>query len=508
MKKKKFLFNAAVLSGTALVTRTIGISFRVYMSNMIGAEGIGLYQLICAVYFFAMTFATSGITLVVTRLVTDCLAKGEPGKAKFVTRRCLLIGLVLSLASAAALFVFAEPIGTGFLNDSRTVLSIRVLAPSLPFMAVSACFRGYFFARRTAIKTASEQFLEQIVEIAVFAGVVGVMAPMGLTYACCSVAIGTAASEIITCGYSYLLYAIDARRLKGKAIPLPGFFRRVFSIGAPVTASSCLRAGLSTAENMLIPAGLKKNGSSYGRSLSDYGMITGMVMPVLQFPSAFLMSFSSLMIPEMSEANAATHKKNIHYMTQRILRFALLFSIPTAVIFFFFSDSLGKLLYNSADVGVYICILAPVVPLNYLDNVVDGMLKGLGQQVQYLTYNMIDSTLRVVLIFILLPVMGIRGLIVVMFVSSILNTSLSLARLIKVTQVTFRPVEWILKPLLASALPCAALGFLDDLGIIPVTGVWTVILIVLAVLLYLLIMTLTGSIKKEEIRWVKSLLKK
>lgn len=156
-------------------------------------------------------------------------------------------------------------------------------------------------------------------------------------------------------------------------------------------------------------------------------MITGMVMPVLQFPSAFLMSFSSLMIPEMSEANAATHKNAIHYMTQRILRFALLFAVPTAVIFFFFADSLGKLLYGSAEVGVYLCVLAPIVPLNYLDSVVDGMLKGLNQQMQYLTYNIIDSALRVVLIFFLLPVMGIKGLVIVMFISAVLNTSLSLA---------------------------------------------------------------------------------
>lgn len=508
MKKKRFLFNAAILTGTSLITRTIGISFRIYMSNMIGAEGIGLYQLICAVYFFATTFATSGITLVVTRLVTDCLAKGETGRAKFVTRRCFFIGLVLSLSCAAALFIFAEPIGADFLNDSRTVLSLRVLAPSLPFMATSACFRGYFFARRTAIYTASEQLLEQIIEIAVFACVVGTMAPMGLTYACCSVAIGTVLSEVVTCVYSYVLYALDARKLKGKETPMPKFLRRVLSIGAPVTASSCLRSGLSTAENMLIPAGFKKYGASYERSLSDYGMITGMVMPILQFPSAFLMSFSSLMIPEMSEANAATHKNAIHYMTQRILRFALLFSVPTAVIFFFFADSLGQLLYGSADVGVYLCVLAPIVPLNYLDNVVDGMLKGLNQQMQYLTYNIIDSALRVVLIFFLLPVMGIKGLIIVMFISAILNTSLSLARLIKVTQVKFHPVEWILKPFLASALPCIALGFLDDFGIVPITGAWTVGLIVLVVLVYVLLMTLTGAVKKEEIRWLKSLLKK
>ena len=153
-------------------------------------------------------------------------------------------------------------------------------------------------------------------------------------------------------------------------------------------------------------------------------------------------------------------------------------------------------------------MLAPIVPLSYLDNVVDGMLKGLNQQVQYLTYNIIDSVLRVVLIFFLLPVMGIKGLIIVMFISAILNTSLSLARLIKVTQVRFHPIDWIFKPFLASALPCVLLGFLDDFGIVPITGAWTVVLIVLVVLVYVLLMTLSGAVKKEEIRWLKSLLKK
>lgn len=508
MMKKRFLFNAAVLTGTSLVARTIGIAFRVYMSNMIGAQGIGLYQLICAVYFFATTFATSGITLIVTRLVTDSIAGGEPGKAKYVTRQCLFISLILSVAAAGLLFIFSDAIGTHFLNDARTVLSLRVLAPGLPFMAVSACFRGYFFARRTAIKTASEQLLEQVIEIAVFACVVGVMAPMGLSYACCAVAIGTTAAEILSCGYSYVLYRLDIKRLQGKRTRVAHFFRKALWIGIPVTLSSCLRSGLSTAENMLIPAGLKKNGASYEKSLSDYGLITGMAMPVILFPSVFLMSFSMLMIPEMSEAAAATRKNSIHYMTQRILRFALLFSIPVSVIFFFFADSLGALLYNDTQVGAYICMLAPLAPLLYLDSVVDGMLKGLNEQTRYLTYNIIDSVSRVVFIFILLPIWGIRGLIAVMFFSAVLNCLLSLMRLIKVTHIQFRLFDWVIKPFVACFLPCLALDSLCDTGLIPANGVWTVVLILLAVVFYLLIMTVTGAIKKEEIHWVRTLIKK
>ena len=165
MRKRAFLINSLMLTSAVLLSRVIGISFRVYMSNKIGAEGIGLYQLICTIFLFASTFVTSGVSLAVTRLVTEALARKEYQKAKTAVRRALVLGLFFSLLMGGALFFSADYIGKQVLKDPRTILSLKILAPSLPFMAVSACFRGYFFAVRQVIKTASEQLLEQIAEL-------------------------------------------------------------------------------------------------------------------------------------------------------------------------------------------------------------------------------------------------------------------------------------------------------------------------------------------------------
>ena len=155
MRKRAFLINSLMLTSAVLLSRVIGISFRVYMSNKIGAEGIGLYQLICTIFLFASTFVTSGVSLAVTRLVTEALARKEYQKAKTAVRRALVLGLFFSLLMGGALFFSADYIGNQVLKDPRTILSLKILAPSLPFMAVSACFRGYFFAVRQVIKTAS-----------------------------------------------------------------------------------------------------------------------------------------------------------------------------------------------------------------------------------------------------------------------------------------------------------------------------------------------------------------
>ena len=215
--------------------------------------------------------------------------------------------------------------------------------------------------------------------------------------------------------------------------------------------SSCLRSGLSMYENTLIPSGLQRYGLAPEKALAEYGVITGMAMPVLMFPAVFLSSFSTLMIPEMSEAHAGNHTDGISRMAKKVLKATFLFIIPTTVFFLTFSETLGQILYNRDDVGFYIKILALTVPFSYLDHVVDGMLKGLNQQLHYFTYNIIDSSIRVILALLLIPRLGIRAIIIIMFVSTILNSTLSTYRLIKVANIEIDIFNWIVKPAVISA---------------------------------------------------------
>lgn len=508
MRKRRFLINGIVLTITTLISRIIGILFRVYMSNKVGAEAIGLYQLITTIYLFAVTFTSSGVSLAVTRLVTDALAKGGGNQVKKILKINFAVGLSLSIILGGSLVLGADFIGNNILCDARAILPLKILGPSLPFIAVSACCRGYFLAVRKVLQPASEQLLEQIIEILVFALLIGIMAPKGIEYACAAVVIGTTTAEMISFVYSYLCYKIDVSKYKANhnsgSVKI---LKSLVKISAPVTGSACLRSGLSMIENIMIPKRLSKSGASYETALAGYGMLTGMVMPVITFPSAFLMSFSMLLIPELSEANAVGRKRNIKYMSGRVFQITFFFSILITGMFIFFGEDLSLIIYKDPAPGVYISVLAPILPLMYLDSVVDGMLKGLNEQMSYLTYNLIDSIMRVGLTYFLLPIFGLNGVIIVIFASEILNSTLSIAKLMKVTQLKMEFVRWILKPVIAVAIPGIVFYLLEKhtVSLIPDVIICLIVKLSLTIIFYLSFLFLVGALKKEDITWLKSI---
>ena len=138
MARQSYLKNAAILTGTGLLLRAAGMFFRIYIAARIGAEGMGLYQLIYTVYTMAVTLATAGLSVAATRLSAELLATDDPANVRAAMRRTLALGLGLGAAAAALLFTGAGLAADWWLEDARAALSLRILAPSLPFMAVWA----------------------------------------------------------------------------------------------------------------------------------------------------------------------------------------------------------------------------------------------------------------------------------------------------------------------------------------------------------------------------------
>ena len=192
-------------------------------------------------------------------------------------------------------------------------------------------------------------------------------------------------------------------------------------------------------------------------------------------------------------------------MSYRVFQITLVFSIMICGMFFFFSDQLGNLIYHNSIVGFYIKVLAPLIPLIYLDSIVDGILKGLNQQMYNLLYNIIDALIRVILIYFLLPIHGIKGIIFVLFFSAILNFTLSISRLVKVTEVNFNVVDWIIKPSFAIYVSCMAVNLVLKNFLYGIYGnvVEIIAIFFLVALLYFALMFLIKAIKKEDLKLVK-----
>lgn len=506
MKRFVFLKNAFILTITSLILRTIGIFFRVYLSNKIGAEGMGLYQLIFSIYVLAATFATSGICTAVTRLIAEEAGRGTRRSVKRILRHSIALSVSIGLISAAIVIVFAEPIARYGLSDLRAVPALKILSISLPFMGVSSCLRGYFIARRKISNTTNAQMLEQVVRIGVIMIIIDRFASKGISAACVAILIGDTLAETVSCLFLAFRYYIDRRLLPTfSGVPAKKrIMRKLLEIAVPITAGRYLNSALRTIENLLVPNCLTKFNSSRERSLEEFGMLKGMAMPIVFFPSSFLMALSTLLIPEISEAAALHQTQKVETSVNQTLRITLLLSIPISGIFFLFPKQLGLLIYHSEEVGVMIGVLATITPLMYLECVVDGLLKGLNQQVSSLKYSVLDSVLRIGLIVLLVPARGMTGFLIIMILSNIFTAWLNTHRLLVVTKLRMQWGQWILKPLLAmTSAGFAALGIqrLLDGRLLPMLIVVTSASLA-ALLLYGILLLLFGCITKEDFRWL------
>ncbi len=462
MKRRSLFFkNAAILTATSLILRTAGIVFRLYLSSVIGAEGMGLYQLIVSLYVLGSTFAASGISTAVTRLVADELACGTAQTVRRIVRRAVLLSVAVGLATAVLIHAGAPFISRCWIHDERAIPALRILSFGFPFMGISSCLRGYFIARRRAAENARAQLLEQAVRLGLVFALVGRFARQGLATACFAVMLADTAAEAIACAAVAVGYARDRRRLSREPAAVPpspsaSVVRRLLAIAAPITAGRYLNSLLRTAENLLVPQNIAAYCHSREQGLQQFGALKGMALPLIFFPASFLSALTTLLLPELSAANALHQQARIRTAVETSLRITLLSSLPIGAAFLLFSREWGLLFYHSTEVGVYLRVLAPLTPVMYLESIADGLLKGLNQQTSSLKYSVADSALRLVLIVLWVPRRGMGGFLAIMVVSNLLTSFLNLHRLLTVAGVRVQWERWVLRPLACLLVASAA----------------------------------------------------
>ena len=521
---RRFACNALMLIGVNLFMRTVGMSFNVYLSNRAGGEVMGLYSLLFGVYGLALTLGCAGVNLGTTRLVAEAMgaycpvgqnpdreATVEGGACRTAIRRvlsrCMVYSLICSSGAAILLFIGAPVIGTVWLGDGRTVLSLRTLAITLPPLAVSSCLGGYFTAVRRVARVSAVNIGVQFLRIGFCSYLLTLWLPDGVEMTCLALVLGGALSEVAGVFLTILAYLADKRRHsvtyhKGDSPEIPdeeGLTRRLLGITVPVTLSACLRSGLLTLQHALIPRGLKRSGASWSEALASYGVVHSMVLPVVLFPSAFISSFSGLLVPEVAESCARGDGERVARISYKIVTPALIFSIGVAGIMSCYAYELGEVIYHSREAGMYIRCLAPLIPIMYVDSSVDAVLKGMGEQVYSMNVNIADALSSVIMVWILLPRMGLWGYIVTIYVTETLNTTLSLARMLPISGMRIRLWKQVFGPLACVVGATCLCRLASEWGHLPIGGTGdTVLHITVCAAVYLLLLMLTGVVGREE----------
>ena len=446
MRKTGFIINVFIMTGSMLIIRLAGMISNIYISAKAGAEAMGLYHVIFSVYSFAITVSVSGTGLAATRLITEQSGRKNNISVLSVIMKCLFVSFITSLFATFVLFFGADFISENIMSDKRCIPALKVLSLSLFPIGASAVFRGYMIAERKASLLTLSQIIEEF--SAIFITVLLLKNFSGTPYAYMAMIIGNAISEVLAFFLDFLLCKIMIKSNFGKNRGIG--FKNVLEICVPVALGSYLRSALVALENVLIPLKLTQFGME--NPLSEYGLVRAMSMQIMLFPTVFIQSFASMLVPEMSEMNAAMRKNGIRYVSSLAIKCTLVFAFISAAIFMKYHDALGVALYKKEKVGLYLGMLSLLSIPMYLDTVVDSMLKGLNQQMSSLKFNIADSVLRVAAIYLFLPKFGMMAYIVLLYASELFNLSLSLGKLISVTDLKINISEYILPPAICSIL--------------------------------------------------------
>ena len=429
---RKLLVNTALLTAASLLMSGIGMAFQAWLAGKIGAAGIGLYQLVLSVTNLCATFAISGIRFASTRLVAEELGLRRPGGVRAAMRRCLSYGAISGCAAAALLWALSEPVGFLWIGDARTVRPLRLTALSMPCIALSASMSGYFTACGRVWKPTLVHLLEQLCTIALSALFLGQVPAGNLEKSCAAVTRARVAADGVSLALMALFYLFDRRGHYRGETPDARLTPRLLTIAVPLALSAYARSALTTAQHLLVPRGLKAAGYSANTALAGYGIVQGMVLPVILFPACVTAAAAELIVPALTAAQVQADETGIRRTAGRLLRLSALYSLAVALFLFVCSDALGMLLYDSRPAGRYIRLLSPLVPVMYLDMSVDGCLKGLGQQVWCMGVNILDGLLGLVLTAFLLPRSALTAYLGILYATELVNFALSLGRLVQI----------------------------------------------------------------------------
>lgn len=452
MSKKSLIAGTLILTLASLITRLLGFGFRVYMSNIMGAEGMGLYQLLFPIYMLLWAASSAGISLAVSKMVAEQTVRGQHSNAVRILKVSLGIALTISVILSLVLYTFSSFIATYYIHEPVTTLSLKILASCIPFMSAACCIRGYFQGRQEMSVSALAQIVEQVARMLVIYLFAGFFIPKGIEYACALGVLGMCVGEVFSFILSFAAFRLKRRKLRFNkpTIAYNTAFNTLLTLSIPITANRFLTSSLQSFENILIPIQLQKFGLDSSQALALYGKFSGMALPLLFFPSMVTMSLSTVLVPAISQAVARNSSVTLQKIIGKAIQFSSLIGIGATALFLCFSKEIAVACYGMQDVGTLLKLLAVICPFLYLQNILTGTMNGLGMQKQTFKTNIVGSLTCIMIILTVVPQKGILGFVLALLIQSGLVTIILLWHVLKNIDLPVDVNNWIVKPIIAA----------------------------------------------------------
>lgn len=427
--KYVLLKGTLLLTGAGFITKIIGFIYRIFLSQTIGAEGMGIYQLIFPIHTLCFALSVGGIQTAISRFTAARASLKDEQGARDIFVLSGALSTAIALIVSLILYENASWFAVHILLEERCTSLLKLMAFSIPMGTLHSCVNGYYYAKKKMSIPAASQLLEQCARVGVSYGLFLILTEQGLPITPMLAVAGLVGGELVSMIFSLLVILWDYRKAgyRLRNLRSPGTdMKEILAFSFPLTCSRLLVNILHSIESVLIPGHLRLYGLDNGSALSIYGVLTGMALPLILFPSAITNAVSTVLLPSVAEQQAVGNHQAIRRAIFLSAKYCLILGFLSTAFFFFAGDFLGLVLFKNEFAATFIKTLAFICPCLYLSGTLSGILNGLGAANQSFILNTLGLGVRIAFVFFIIPEYGIQGYLWGLIVSELLVTGLSL----------------------------------------------------------------------------------
>ena len=421
--RHKLFRNAAILTVAGFISRIFGFLFRIFLSRSFGEESVGLYQMIFPLYILCLSLSTAGLQTAVSRITAEKTALGHNKEADGVLTAALCLAVVISLIEILVIQDQAGSIAGSLFGDDRCMELILIISYALPFAAVHSCICGRSLGLGDTMLPAASQLIEQCVRILTVVLLWIFLRTCGLTPSIRLAAAGVVAGEMAAA-----LFTVRGLRLQR---PVRAGIRELFAFSAPLTANRTALTLLQSIEAVSIPASLIRYGMSATEAVSLYGVLTGMALPCILFPSALTGSVGTVLLPAVSSASTSGNRRSVFLLLRKAIVSCFSLGLACCLFFLLFGKMIGRFLFHSADAGRFIITLAWICPFLYVNSSLLNAVNGYGRTGTSFLISMSGLLIRIAGVFLAVPQFGIQGYLWALLGAQLCTTVLASAFVVR-----------------------------------------------------------------------------
>ena len=417
--KNPLISGTLILTIAGLVTRAIGFINRIYLSQLIGAEEMGSYQLVFPVYLLVFSLCCHGMELALSQITARFAVSGKKQMIPSLVFTACCISVLLASFSSVCILKCSGFISNCLIGNQSLSLILRMMSPILPFTAFRCCLHGYYIGLKKTGVPAAGQLLEQLVRVSTIFLISTYY--KGQNFSAALAIAGMITGEIFGTFFTFFCYRFHAKKhAKCPRTSHRNLAKELLIHAVPLTWNKLTLTIFASVETVLIPFMLSGYYDDQSLALSLYGVLTGMALPFIMFPSTITNSLIIMLLPAISEASEKKNRNQLLNTIEKAVKLCLALGFTALVFFFCFGKQLGTFVFHNESAGDFLFILSFLCPFLYLSQAGASILNGLGQMKQTFFCSMTGLLVRIAGILFLIPKMGIRGYLISLLLAYLL----------------------------------------------------------------------------------------